>query len=253
MKGREMQPHNTKFDNKSDLQDAAKRVPSECSVVSSALLYDFVKRCFDIVLSLGAGLFLSAPMLILCIVIMIKSFGNPFYVQTRMGKDGKEFSMVKLRSMKKGADNLEKMLNDRQLKKYLKEYKLEDDPRLIGWRKPGDGHRCFGAFIRQTSLDELPQIFWNILIKGNMSIVGPRPILREELEQNYTIEEQRRLLSIKPGLTGYWQVYARNNATYQTGERQQMELYYVNNRNMWLDIRILCATVGAVLRKTGAN
>ena len=241
-----------KKDNKTSFHGAARHELSKKEMVSSALLYNIVKRCFDILFSLWVGLFLLVPLLILCVIIIIKDFGNPFYVQTRVGKDGKEFPLVKLRSMKKGADNLEKMLNDKQLEQYLKEYKLDNDPRLIGWKKTGDSQRCFGSFIRRTSLDELPQIWGNVL-KGDMSIVGPRPILREELKKNYTVEEQQKLLSIKPGLTGYWQAYARNNATYQTGERQQMELYYVNNRSLWLDARILYATVGAVLRKAGAN
>ena len=86
-----------------------------------------------------------------------------------------------------------------------------------------------------------------------MSVVGPRPVIREELEEHYTPEEQEKLLSAKPGLTGYWQAKARNNASYETGERQKMELYYVENRSIWLDIRILFATVGAVLRETGAK
>lgn len=117
----------------------------------------------------------------------------------------------------------------------------------------GDGQKCFGAKIRRMSLDELPQIPVNILIKGNMSIVGPRPILQSELEENYTPEQQKLLLSVKPGLTGYWQAYARNNAEYSNGERQKMELYYVKNRSFWLDVKIIFKTVGTVIRKTGAK
>ena len=86
-----------------------------------------------------------------------------------------------------------------------------------------------------------------------MSVVGPRPILDEELEQNYTPAEQALFLSVKPGLTGYWQAYARNDATYETGERQRMELYYAQNANFWLDVKIIFATVGAVIRKKGAK
>jgi lipopolysaccharide/colanic/teichoic acid biosynthesis glycosyltransferase len=145
------------------------------------------------------------------------------------------------------------MLTEEQLQQYYNEYKLEDDPRLIGWQKPGDSKRCFGACIRSLSMDELPQIYWNILIRGNMSVVGPRPILRDELDRHYTPEEQAMLLSVKPGLTGYWQAYARNNATYETGQRQQMELYYITHRGVWLDLKILFATVGAVLSKAGAR
>lgn len=215
--------------------------------------YLVVKRCFDFAAALGASIILLIPMSVLCILIMAKDFGNPFYVHMRVGMNGGVLPMVKLRSMKKNADHLEETLTKQQLEEYHREFKLEDDPRLIGWAKPGDGKKCFGSFIRRTSMDELPQIFWNILVKGNMTVVGPRPILEEELKRNYTPEEQAMLLSVKPGLTGYWQAYARNTATYATGERQRMELYYVQNQSMWLDIKILFATVGAVLRKSGAK
>lgn len=216
-------------------------------------LYLAVKRCFDFAASMCVSIVLLIPLMILALLVMIKDAGNPFYVQKRVGKGGKELRIVKFRSMKKGADNLEKMLTPEQLEEYRREYKLEDDPRLLGWEKPGDGKNCFGAMIRRTSLDELPQIVWNICIKGNMSVVGPRPILRDELKEYYTPEQQAMLLSVKPGLTGYWQAYARNNATYETGERQQMELYYVQNQSLRLDIKILFATVGAVLKERGAK
>lgn len=216
-------------------------------------IYRIVKRCFDFLASFAVSIVLLLPLSILALVIVIKDFGNPFYVQKRVGQNGKELKVAKLRSMKKGADNLEKMLTPEQLEEYRREYKLSDDPRLIGYKKPGDSGKCFGGFIRKASLDELPQIVWNICIKGNMSVVGPRPILQSELEENYTPEQQTMLLSVKPGLTGYWQAYARNNATYETGERQRMELYYVQNQSLWLDIKILFATVGAVIGKRGAK
>lgn len=215
--------------------------------------YAMLKRCFDILFSVILGVFALPILLSVCLIILIKDGGNPFYTQVRVGIDGKKFHIVKLRSMKKGADDVQNMLDERQLQQYYSEYKLEDDPRLIGWKKPGDSNRCFGSWIRKLSIDELPQIYWNILIKGNMSVIGPRPILQEELVKNYTPEERKMLLSIKPGLTGYWQAYARNNATYDTGERQRMELYYVQHQCVWLDIKILFATVGAILTKSGAK
>ena len=215
--------------------------------------YLITKRCFDIVFSLGMSIVVLMPMLILALLIVIKDFGNPFYVQERVGQSGKVLWVVKLRSMKKHADELERMLSPEKLEEYHREYKLEDDPRLIGWKKAEDGRRCFGAVLRRTSMDEVPQIIWNILIKGNMSVVGPRPVLHEELMKNYTSEQRDLLLSIKPGLTGYWQAYARNNATYETGERQRMELYYAENSSLWLDVKIIFATIGAVLRKSGAK
>lgn len=215
--------------------------------------YLVVKRCFDFLSSFIVSVFLLIPLSILALLVVVKDFGNPFYVQKRVGRNGKELYVAKLRSMKKGADHLEDMLTQEQLEEYYREYKLSDDPRLIGYKNPGDSSKCFGGFIRKASLDELPQIVWNICIKGDMSVVGPRPILWDELEENYTPEQQAMLLSVKPGLTGYWQAYARNNATYEAGERQNMELYYVRNQSLWLDIKILFATVEAVFKERGAK
>lgn len=215
--------------------------------------YLFAKRCFDFVFSLCASIALLLPMIVIGLVIVCKDFGSPFYKQRRIGKRGKEFKLYKFRSMKKGADRLEDMLTPEQLDEYLKEYKLRDDPRLIGYKKAGDGSRCFGAKLRRSSLDELPQILMNICIFGNMSLVGPRPILNDELKTYYTEEEQKLVRSVKPGLTGYWQAYARNNATYESGERQKMELYYIENRSIWMDIKIIFKTVSSVLKGRGAE
>ena len=226
---------------------------STVEIPRKSAAYLVFKRCFDIASSLVVSLLLLLPLAILAILVMAYDLGNPFYVQKRVGKNGKPLYIAKLRSMKLGADNLEKMLTPEQLERYKKEYKLDDDPRLIGYKKPGDGKNCFGAKLRRLSLDELPQILWNICVKGNMSVVGPRPILDEELEKNYTPAQQKLFLSVKPGLTGYWQAYARNDATYETGERQRMELYYAQNANFWLDVKIIFATVGAVMRKKGAK
>lgn len=215
--------------------------------------YLFAKRFFDIVSSLCVSLVLLIPMAVIALVIMIKDPGSPFYMQKRVGQDGREIGVLKFRSMRKNADHLEDMLTPEQLEEYKKEYKLEDDPRLIGYKKPGDGRRCFGSKLRRSSMDELPQIPWNILIKGNMSVVGPRPVLAEELQMHYTPEQQRLFLSAKPGLTGYWQAYARNDASYEFGKRQEMELYYVDHQSPWLDMVIILKTVVAVVKKTGAE
>lgn len=215
--------------------------------------YYFFKRCFDFASSFCASILLLCPMIVIALLIMIKDFGNPFYMQKRVGQNGKEIGVLKFRSMRKNADHLEEMLTPAQLEQYKKEYKLDDDPRLIGYEHDGDGNKCFGAFIRRTSIDELPQIMWNICLKGNMSVVGPRPVLQDELEANYSNEQQKLFLSVKPGLTGYWQAYARNDATYETGKRQNMEMYYVQNQNLWLDFKIILATVGAVMKGRGAK
>ena len=212
----------------------------------------FVRRCFDLVCSLCASVLLFIPMLIISVMIMMKDPGNPFYIHKRVGRNGESIGVLKFRSMKLGADNLEKMLTDEQLKEYKQEYKLKDDPRLIGYKHPGDGEKCFGAVLRRTSIDELPQIVYNILLKGNMSVVGPRPILEDELKEHYTDEQRDMLLSVKPGLTGYWQAYARSNATYETGRRQEMELYYIANRSIFLDLKIIIKTISVVFKREGA-
>ena len=213
----------------------------------------FFKRLADIAVALPLTL-LSLPVgVILGLLILLRDPGNPFYCQRRVGRDGKTLTILKFRTMKRHSDEVERVLSPEALAIYRREYKLMDDPRLIGYRKEGDGSRCFGALLRRTSLDELPQLWWNVLLRGNMSLVGPRPILKEELEQHYTSEEQKALLSVKPGLTGYWQAYARNAACYENGERQQMELYYVKNRSFGFDLKILCRTVVAVITKAGAK
>lgn len=212
----------------------------------------FVRRCFDLACSLCASILLFIPMLIISVMIMMKDPGNPFYIHKRVGRNGESIGVLKFRSMKLGADNLEKTLTAEQLKEYKQEYKLKDDPRLIGYKHPGDGEKCFGAVLRRTSIDELPQIVYNILLKGNMSVVGPRPILKDELKEHYTDEQRDMLLSVKPGLTGYWQAYARSNATYETGRRQEMELYYIANRSFFLDLKIILKTISVVFKREGA-
>lgn len=218
-------------------------------------VYLVVKRIFDFISSLIVSLVLILPLIIVALIVICKDFSSPFYKQKRVGKKGKTLKIWKFRSMKKGADVLEKMLTPEQLEEYKREFKLDDDPRLIGYKKKGDGEngKCFGAKIRRTSIDELPQILINICILGNMSVVGPRPMLDEELDKYYTPEQKALLLTAKPGLTGYWQAYARNNATYASGERQKMELYYIEHRSVWLDIKIIFKTFIGVLKHTGAK
>lgn len=214
-------------------------------------VYLFFKRAADIVLSLLASILLLIPIGICALVIMCKDPGNPFYVHTRVGKGHKPIRVMKLRSMRKGADKLENMLTPEQMEEYRREYKIRDDPRLIGWRKPGDGDKCFGAKLRRASLDEIMQIPYNILLKGNMSFVGPRPIMEKELQENYTPEQQKLLLSVKPGLTGLWQVMGRNDCTYESGERQKVELQYISEKGIWTDVKILLKTVGTILHRGG--
>lgn len=219
----------------------------------SKSIYVCMKRIFDFISSFIVSIVIAIPVAVIALVIFIQDPGNPFYVQKRIGQNGKTLKILKFRSMKKNADQLEKYLTPEQIEEYKKEYKLYDDPRLIGYRKKGDGKKCFGAKIRQLSVDELPQIIYNICILGNMSVVGPRPILKEELSENYTEYEKIEFLSVKPGLTGYWQAYARNSVGYENHKRQDMELYYVHNQSFGLDMKIVFKTVESVLRKRGAK
>ena len=228
-------------------------VGDEEAVLEPKPVYEFFKRIFDFVSSLIVSIILILPIAVISVIIMIKDQGPPLYLHKRLGKDHKEIDVFKFRCMKEGSDDIENALSPELQAEYRKEYKLNDDPRLIGYEKPGDGVTCFGARMRRMSIDEIPQIVFNILIRGDMSVVGPRPILESELKENYTPEEQKLLLSVKPGLTGYWQAYARNNAGYETGKRQSMELYYIHNRSFAFDMKIIFKTIFTVLFEKGVK
>lgn len=200
--------------------------------------YLMLTRIVDFCLALIALVLLFPVFLVIVILIKIEDGGMALYRHQRIGLNGQAFDVYKFRSMKIGADNLEAFLTPEQLSQYRKEFKLDSDPRITK----------IGGFLRKSSLDELPQLI-NIL-KSEMSLVGPRPIMEEELKW-YTTKEREKLLSTKPGLTGFWQAYARNNATYESGKRQRMEIYYTDNASIWLDFRIICRTVVTVLEKSG--
>ena len=202
--------------------------------------YLFIKRLFDFLASLAALILLSPLMLILAILVYLDEPGKVFYGHLRIGKNGKPFKVWKFRSMYMNADKMIDLLTPEQAKQYYTEFKIDNDPRITK----------IGNFLRKTSLDELPQLF-NVLC-NDMSLVGPRPLIESEI-QTYYADMYDTLLAVKPGVTGYWQAYARNNATYQSGERQKMEMYYVHNASLWLDIKILFKTIGSVLKKQGAQ
>ncbi len=202
--------------------------------------YRFTKRFFDIV---SSGLFLLIfcwLYLILAIIVKCSDGGTVFYKHRRVGKGGKDIYIPKFRSMKKNADHLEEMLTPEQLEQYRREYKIDNDPRITK----------IGNFLRKTSLDELPNI-WSIF-KGDISVVGPRPLMREEAEEKYK-DDVDKLLSVKPGMIGWWAANGRNNTTYESGERQRLELYYVDNCSLWLDIKIVFKTLVSVFKRTGAK
>ncbi len=205
-----------------------------------SLGFAFTKRVADIVIALGA-LIVSLPiMAVTAIAIKMEDGGTVFYKSERIGQYGKKFYIYKFRSMKLNADRLEDMLTPEELARYYKEFKLDNDPRITR----------VGNFIRRHSIDELPQ-FFNIL-KGDMAMIGPRPLIEREVEVNYP-NNKDLLLSLKPGLTGYWQAYARNNVGYENGERQKMELYYIEHSCWNLDIHIIFKTVKVVLTGDGAQ
>lgn len=203
-------------------------------------IYKFVKRAFDFIVALAAIVAISPLLLIISAIVYLGDPGPVIYGQLRIGKNGKAFKMWKFRSMYKNADKMIDQLTDEQRQQYITEFKIDNDPRITP----------VGNFLRKTSLDELPQLF-NVLC-NDMSLVGPRPLIESKI-QTYYADMFDTLLSVKPGVTGYWQAYARNNATYQSGQRQQMEMYYVNHASIMLDIKILFRTVASVLRRDGAK
>lgn len=213
---------------------------SKSGRVGPSRVYLITKRIFDVVAS---GLFLivfSWLYLILAILVKCSDGGPVFYRHERVGKDGKTIYIPKFRSMKRNADKLENMLTPEQLETYRREYKIDNDPRITK----------LGAFLRKTSLDELPNV-WAIFT-GTISVIGPRPLMREEAEEKYG-EDVKKLLSVKPGMIGWWAANGRNNCTYESGERQRLELYYVDHCSILLDIKIIFKTIAGVFRCTGAK
>ena len=199
--------------------------------------YVIAKRVLDIVGSLIGLAICIIPSVIIMALIVIDSHGSPIYIHRRIGKNGKPLSLIKFRTMCRNADDMMAKFTPEQMAEWQENFKIEDDFRITR----------IGKFLRRSSLDELPQLL-NILT-GELSIVGPRPVVAEELEKYGPNKE--KFLSVTPGLTGYWQAYARNDCTYE--QRMRMELYYVENANFWWDIKIMLATVGSVLRGRGAK
>lgn len=199
--------------------------------------YHLVKRMIDVVLSLFGLVLISPFVVIIAIHIKIDSKGPVFFKHHRIGKNGKPFSMYKFRTMKDGA---EAMINDftpEQLEEWNENFKLKDDPRITR----------IGKFLRKTSLDELPQLV-NIL-RGDMSIVGPRPVIEVELEEYGNDKDE--FLSIRPGLTGWWASNGRSEISYP--ERCSYELYYVRNESFWLDVKVMFMSVFSVFLHKGAR
>lgn len=202
--------------------------------------YLCVKRSFDIFFAVVGCLFLLPLMIIVKICnILTGDFGKIFYCQERIGKNGKKIYIYKFRTMVPNADEeLKKLLKQ---PKYKKEWdlnqKLEKDPRITK----------AGRFLRKSSLDEMPQ-FINVL-KGDMSLIGPRPLVEGELDSHNGSHELYE--SIRPGITSWWAAHGRSAVSYE--ERLYLEYYYIRNQSLWLDIRCAFDTFLAIVRRTGAK
>lgn len=194
----------------------------------------FLKRVFDVFTALFLLIVLSPLMLI--IALLIKTDGGPIlYISDRVGKWGKEFRFPKFRTMKPGSENmLESLRNQSNLKDVT--FKMKQDPRVT-W---------IGKYLRKTSLDELPQLV--CVISGQMSLVGPRPPLPQEVAY-YTIEERRRL-DITPGLTCIWQVSGRSDISF--AGQVKLDMQYIESQSFWLDLKLLLKTIPAVIFGRGA-
>lgn len=198
-----------------------------------------LKRTLDILITVFGGILISPFILLIAIAIKIDSPGPVFYGHHRLGKDGKSFKAWKFRSMVRNSrEVLENLLaTDPSVREeWENNFKLRDDPRITR----------MGRFLRKTSLDELPQI-WNVL-RGEMSLIGPRPIVEAEIEKYG--HHYRLFSSVKPGMSGLWQVSGRSDLDYE--ERVALDIYYIQSWSLWLDLYILFKTFGVVIAGLGA-
>jgi lipopolysaccharide/colanic/teichoic acid biosynthesis glycosyltransferase len=197
--------------------------------------YDLGKRGLDVIGALVLLLFTSPLFLVAAILIKLNSSGPVFFKHKRIGPGGNEFWCLKFRTMV--ADAEDQLKRDAALREQFEEsFKIKDDRRITG----------AGALLRKTSLDELPQLLQ--VLRGEMSLIGPRPIVKDELRK-YAIYSDK-LLTVKPGLSGMWQVFGRSDTTYP--QRVLMDMQYIDHRCLWLDMQLIFLTVIAVLRKNGA-
>jgi exopolysaccharide biosynthesis polyprenyl glycosylphosphotransferase len=204
-----------------------------------------VKRIFDSIISFLLILLLSPLLLVVTALQKLFNPGPILYVSRRLTQFGKPFGIFKFRSMnakfgdKDAAEDFRAMGREDLALEYEKHRKVTKDPRITK----------LGAFLRATSIDELPQLF-NVL-RGDMSLVGPRPILPQELERYRSLGRGSVLHSVKPGITGLWQIAGRNEISFE--KRIELEQYYAQNWSFWLDVKILFKTLGVLIKKTGAR
>jgi lipopolysaccharide/colanic/teichoic acid biosynthesis glycosyltransferase len=202
--------------------------------MSATSLASISKRALDVV-GATVGIIVLLPVLIACaLAVKLTSPGPILYRQLRVGKLGRPFSCLKFRTMRVGTHAQQKLLRATSSQDGPA-FKIPNDPRIT----------TIGGLLRKFSLDELPQML-NVLI-GDMSLVGPRPPIPSEVN-NYTWWQRRRI-SIKPGLTCVWQVYGRNRVSFKRWV--EMDLYYIDNWSMWMDLKLILHTVRVVVRGTG--
>ena len=202
-----------------------------------SLPYVYLKRFLDLIVVLFAFFCFSPLLILIALAIRFDSPGPALFLSERVGKNGKPFQMVKFRSMVDGSH---------LSYKELRESKPESVNGVLFKDSQDERITRFGRFLRVSSIDELPQL-WNVLM-GDMSLVGPRPAFA--LEMDKLSDEQRRRLSVKPGLTGLWQVSGRSSLPFN--KAIELDLYYVENASLWLDLKILAKTIPAVLSRRGA-
>lgn len=219
-----------------NIETTSLRTQSDVKTKISKKVYIKIKRVIDVILASVALILLSPLFVIIAIAIKIDSKGPVFFAHKRIGKNGKIIKLYKFRSMVINAEELIKSFTPEQMREYKENYKLTNDLRITK----------VGKFLRKTSLDELPQLI-NI-INGDLSIIGPRPVVADELEK-YGVNKDK-FLSVTPGLTGYWAANGRSNTTYE--QRMKMELYYIDNLSLKMDIKVFFKTILSVVKKEGA-
>ena len=195
-----------------------------------------LKRALDIVISSALLILLSPLMVLIALVIKLSDKGPVLFVTPRVGKWGMEFQFPKFRSMKKNAEGMKQQLIMQNKFKNDVKFKMENDPRVTK----------FGYLLRKTSMDELPQL-WCVL-KGEMSLVGPRPPLPQEVER-YSLEERKRLDAV-PGLTCLWQVKGRSEIPFK--KQVELDIAYIESQSIWLDLKLILQTIPAILFGKGA-
>ena len=201
------------------------------------------KRFIDIVISIFALIILSPVILFIMIAIKVSAPGKILFKQARVGKNGKEFQFYKFRSMRESTEDDKEEDRVKKMIEFMKDDNADSGTKIIN----NSRITWIGKIIRKTSLDELPQLL-NVL-KGEMSIVGPRPCLPYEYE-NYD-DWQRRRVNVIPGCTGVWQVWGRSSVSFK--ESVVLDLYYINNMSPWFDLQIMLQTVPAILTARGAE